>query len=353
VAVLLAGELVPFVLLAPLVGLIVDRLETHRVLLLALVGQAVVAVPLALVGAPGITVALFAALNALTALVRPATSALVPAITGPAGAPRGYSLIATAVGIGWIAGPAAGGLITAALGTRGAVLVDAATFAAMALAAFGVRARRPPAGSSTPGRSSRSGLRLLWADPVLRVALPVSALAIGAAVVDNVAAPFRFVDQLGASPTGYGLYLALWGVGALVGAQLVPLLGARRAEASLGAGNALTGLAIAGIGLAPSLAVALAASVAGGIGNGVVNVAQSTLIARRVPAEQSGRGFAAAGALAQSAIGAGTAAGAPLVHALRADGAMTAAGTIAVVPALAALLVAVRRLRTPAGQDPV
>jgi MFS family permease len=346
---------VPFVVLAPVVGWAVDRFETRRVLLAGLVGQAVVTVPLALVNTPAATVALFAALNALTALVRPATSALVPALVGPDRAARGYSTIATAVGIGWIAGPAAGGLLTAALGSRGAVLVDAGTFAAMAVAAFGVRARRRPARSTRTGTSSRSGLRLLTGDPVLRVALPVSALAIGTAVVDNVAAPFRFVDQLRASPTQYGVYLALWGIGALVGAQLLPLLGAGREEASLAAGNALTGLGIAGIGLAPGLTVAFTASVLGGIGNGLVNVGQNALIARRVPAGQSGRAFAAAGGLFQSAIGVGTAAGAPLVHALGPGGAMTAAGAVAVVPALAALGVAVRRLRSraPADQDPV
>jgi predicted MFS family arabinose efflux permease len=185
---------------------------------------------------------------------------------------------------------------------------------------------------------------------VLRIALPVSALAVGTAVVDNVAAPFRFLDQLGASPTGYGAYLALWGVGALAGAQILPALGRGREEVSLAAGNALTGVGIAGIGLAPSLSFAFAASVAGGIGNGLVSVAQSALIARRVRQEQTGRAFAAAGAVTQAAIGGGTAAGAPLVQALGADGAMTAAGAFAVVPALAALVVALRRGRGPADQ---
>jgi MFS family permease len=96
VALLLAGELVPFVVLAPVVGRVVDRFETRGVLLLGLVGQAAVAVPLALLGGRSATVALFAVLNALTALVRPATSALIPAIGGPADAARGYSLVATA-----------------------------------------------------------------------------------------------------------------------------------------------------------------------------------------------------------------------------------------------------------------
>jgi MFS family permease len=181
----------------------------------------------------------------------------------------------------------------------------------------------------------------------------VSALAIGCAVVDNVAAPFRFLDELRATSTGYGTYLALWGVGALLGAQLLPRLGAARAEASLAAGNVLTGLGIAGIGLATSLPLAFGASFLGGIGNGLVSVAQNALISGRVPPDRSGRAFAAAGALAQSAIGVGTAAAAPLVDALGAAGAMTTAGFVAVAPALIALLLALRRSRTGPGQEPV
>ncbi len=344
VAALLAAEVVPIVVLAPIVGRVVDRFETRSLLLVALVGQAALAVPLALASAPLPTVLLFAALNALTALIRPATSALVPAVTGSERTARGYSLIATGVSLGWIAGPAAGGLLTATLGTRSAVLLDAATFALLALACAGLRARRRPCGRR--GRASAStqpsGFLLLRADPVLRVALSVSALAVACAVLDNVAAPFRFIDQLGATSTGYGLYLTVWGAGALLGAQILPLLG-RGAEAALAAGNALSGVGIAGIGFAPTVSFALVAAGAGGIGNGLSNVAQNTLISSRTSPGQEGRAFAAAGALIQLAIGAGTTAGAPLVRLLHADGAMLAAGGLTVVPALVALPLALHR----------
>jgi len=345
VAALLAAEVVPIVVLAPIVGRVVDRFETRSLLLVALVGQAALAVPLALASAPLPTVLLFAALNALTALIRPATSALVPAVTGSERTARGYSLIATGVSLGWIAGPAAGGLLTTTLGTGSALLLDAATFALLALACAGLRARRRPCGRRDRASASTqpSGFLLLRADPVLRVALSVSALAVACAVVDNVAAPFRFIDQLGATSTGYGLYLTVWGAGALLGAQILPLLGRGRAEAALAAGNALSGVGIAGIGFAPTVSLAFVAAGAGGIGNGLSNVAQNTLISSRTSPGQEGRAFAAAGALIQLAIGAGTTAGAPLVRLLHADGTMLAAGGLTVVPALVALPLALHR----------
>ncbi|MER7277406.1 MFS transporter [Dactylosporangium sp. NPDC000244] len=337
VAGLLAAELIPYVVLAPLTGRVVDRLETRSVLLVALAGQAVLCVPLALAGALWATVLLFAGVTALSAFVRPATSALVPAITGEGGAQRGYSRLATGTGLGWIAGPASGGLLTGAFGATTAILADAVTFALLTLACSAVRARRHPAAATTDGETARGGLRLVLGDPLLRTALLGSAVAVSSGVIDNVAAPFRFVGQLGASDSGYGLYLTLWGVGALAGAQLVTRI-RLSSGALLALGNLLTGAGIAGIGLAPGLVLAYVASTAGGVGNGIANVSQSALISTRTPAAQHGRAFAASGAVLQTAIGVGTAAGAPLVALLQADGAMLWAGLLTCASSLVALL---------------
>src|SRR3954454_21354001 len=63
VAALLAAQLVPMVVLAPVVGPLVDRVETRRVLLVAVCGQAAVAIPLAFATAPALTIALFLVLG--------------------------------------------------------------------------------------------------------------------------------------------------------------------------------------------------------------------------------------------------------------------------------------------------
>ncbi|WP_433208936.1 MFS transporter [Dactylosporangium sp. CS-047395] len=341
VAGLLAAELIPYIVLAPLTGRVVDRFETRRVLLIALAGQAVLCVPLALAEPLWATLALFAGIMALSAFVRPATSALVPAITGKEEAQRGYSRLATGTGLGWIFGPAAGGLLTGAFGPTTAILADAATFALLTLACSAVRARRHPAPADPDGPTARGGLRLLFGDRLLRTALIGSAIAISSGVIDNVAAPFRFVDQLHAGDSGYGLYLTLWGLGALVGAQLVPRIRLSSAVL-LAVGNLLCGLGIAAIGLAPTLVLAFVASTAGGIGNGFMNVTQSALISERTPAAQHGQAFAASGAVIQTAMGAGTAVAAPLVAALHANGAMLTAGLVTAASSLVALLITLR-----------
>jgi MFS family permease len=336
VAALLAAELVPFVVLAPVVGRVVDRVETRGLLIVALLGQAVVAVPLALLDGPLPTVLLFAVLAGLSAFVRPATSALVPAITGPDGRGRGFARLGAGVGLGWIVGPVAGGLLTGWFGVRTAILADAATFAVLAGACALLTVRRRPDPRTVAGDRS-GGLRLLLADRVLSIAVLGAAVCVGAAVVDNVAAPFRFIDQLGATQGQYGLYLTLWGVGALAGSQVLPHVQVGH-RAAVAAACLAMGAGIAGIGAAPGLLPAYVAAVVGGTGNGMLNVAQSALVAARTPPERHGRLFATVGAVGWTAVGGGTAAAAPLVSWLGGGGALLTAGVTSMLVALVVLI---------------
>jgi MFS family permease len=345
VAALLAAQLIPTVLLAPAVGALVDRFETRRVLLVAVVGQALAAIPLAFVSGPVPTIALFLLVGICNAAVRPATNALVPAVVGEDRATHGYARVALGQNIGWIVGPAAGGTLTGAFGGSTALLIDAATFVALAIASFLIQARRPPhalADADTRRSQARLGFRVLWDDRVLRVVLLVSAISVACAVLDNVAAPFRFVDQLGTTATGYGIYLTLWGVGALAGSQLPPRIPKAHERFGPAAGNLLCSLGIAGIGVAPTITLAFLASAAGGIGNGLANVSQNTLVGSRVPEHQRGRAFAASGAVMQAGTGTGTAAAGPIVALLGAGVAMAVCGGLGALAA-AVGVIALRR----------
>lgn len=321
------------------IGRVVDRFETRRVLLLALVGQTGLAVLLAFAGSPSAILAVFAGLATLNALVRPATSALLPAITGTDKPNHGYSWLATGYGLGLIAGSAAGGILTSVVGTRVTLLSNAATFAVLTLACSALRIRRHPnADASGQAAGRRAGFALLRTDRVLRLAVAISAIAIGCAVVDNVAAPFRFIDQLGAGSGGYGTYMALWAASALLGSQVPRRIGPDRQQHAVGWGNLLSGLGIIGIGLAPNFLAALIAAVVGGVGNGLANVAQNTLISHRTPAASRGQTFAATLAVFQAAVGIGTAAGAALVKLLAANGAFIGSSSVTAAFALTALI---------------
>lgn len=327
----LGAELLPYVLFASFSGRLVDRIDNRRLLVIGLAGQAVIAVPLAFARSAWLIVALFFVLNAVSTLVRPASSAMVPVLAGAEDATRGYSWIATGVGIGWIVGPAAGGLLVSATGVTTTLLVDAGTFLVTALACAMLSTTRRPEAAGNADADSHGGLRIIRGDTILFLSVVTTAITVACAVVDNVAAPFRFIDQLATSSTGYGAYLALWGVGGIVGSQIPRRLDTARLPAALAVGNGLSGLGIIGIGLAPSLGWALGASAIGGFGNGIANVAETSLVATRVSAEKRGRAFASAAALLQTGIGVGTVAGAPLVAAAGAGHAMAGAGGLAAV----------------------
>src|SRR4029450_13354717 len=95
--------------------------------------------------------------------------ALVPATAGAGGVAAANGRIEAARYLGFTLGPVLGGLLAAAGGTRIALLVNAASFLAVALAAQALRARREPSrgdcSSGTP--RARDGLTFLVRDGVL------------------------------------------------------------------------------------------------------------------------------------------------------------------------------------------
>ena len=326
----LGADLLPFIVFAPLSGRIVDRVDNRRLLVAALAMQGAVVLPLAFVRQPWLVVGLVFVVAGFSTVVRPATNAMVPVLAGEERAPSAYAWVATGTAIGYSAGYAAGGLLTAAFGVQGALLADTATFVVLAVACSLLSATRSgrPVADFAP---RLGGMAILWRNTVLRWSVLVTAVAVACAVVDNVAAPFRFINQLQTTSAGYGFYLALWGFGSLIGAQLPRRVSIMLMPAALAAGNAISGLGIFGIGLAPELGPALAASAVGGVGNGIANVAISALVSGRVGESERGRAFATVGALIQTGVGVGTITGAPLVAAFGAGHAMAAAGALTVL----------------------
>ena len=80
VSALFATTLVPMVALAPLAGLVADRFESVRVLVVASLAQAGIAIALAFTGDLAAILALSALLTAGNAFAQPAEFALVPAV---------------------------------------------------------------------------------------------------------------------------------------------------------------------------------------------------------------------------------------------------------------------------------
>lgn len=313
VSALFATTLVPVVALAPLAGLLVDRVENVRVLVVASLAQAAVAAGLAFTEELGVLLTLSALLAAGAAVSQPAEAALVPAIAGDERLIEANGLMETARYAGFAAGPVLAAGLSAVAGTRMALLVNAASFLVIALAAGSLRTRRRPQQAEKRGRAmaeAMAGAAHLWRDGVLRVVLLAAVSALVFVSVTLTAEVFYAKDVLHAGDAGYALLTGAWMLGMMVGASRVAPRVTPKAVAGAGlAGLVLQGAAIAGQVAFAIVPAALVGFFVGGVGHGAKNALIRTLIGRRVPERVHGRAFATYNAARNtaelSAIGAG------------------------------------------------
>ena len=347
----------PSVALVAHAGLLVDRVETTRLLAAVSAVGAVVALAAGLVAGSSLPalLALTVLLGAVFAISQPAAFALVPVLAGSARAQEANGHVETARYIGFGVGPLVGGIAFAAGGIGLAMAIDALTFVAVAVAATTLRVRRPPVHNGTgPAPRAREGLAVLRADRLLSLAMIVafSSLIFMSAVW--VAELFFVDDVLGRGDVGYGLMFTIWTTGMAVGALVV----SRRIAAAAIAGVAFLAVAIQGLGLALpavwlSYAFFLACAFAGGLAHGVKNVMFRSLIHLRVPERLHGRAFAAFNGLRNTAELAAFGLGGLLVAAIGARGTLAYAGGLSALAGAVGLLVLLRRNRGWVSTSPI
>ena len=200
------------------------------------------------------------------ALTRSSTVALLR----PQGALReGNAIINMGATAGGALGPAFAGALVGALGPASALLVDAATFVAVAAilaTAAGLHMDSDRARGSL-GRMHR-GLREAWTTPGVRHLLVAQAVALifFAAVI-----PIEVVfvkRTLHGGDAGYGALLAAWGVGMVAGGAAYAAAARVQLLLVLALSTALIAVGYGGLAVAPNLAIACLFSAIGGVGNG-------------------------------------------------------------------------------------
>ena len=341
VAALFIALWAPIVVLAPVAGLLVDRLEARSLLLVASLAQAALAGALALaLDSVAAILVLATLLGVGFAVAQAAEFALLPQIAGRGRLIEVNGVVESARYAGMTAGPVLGGALAGLGGTDEAMLLNAATFAAVAGAALRLRTRRPPRRAGEESRSDRARDGFVWLLRERTLGLTtgvvfVSLLFMTASVTAEV---FFLKDDLGVSGTLYGLMFLPWTVGMLLGALVI----ARRIpNHSLALGVlAAVGVQGAGLGLpATLLSVGFCAAMwlIGGLGHGTKNVLARTLIQERVPDHVHGRVFAAYNGLRNGAELVALAGGGLLVAATRGRVTLALAGAIPVVAALTGL----------------
>jgi len=335
----------PSVAVAGHVGLLVDRIEATRLLAGVSALGALAAAALAFSDALAPVLVLTAALGVVFATSQPTEFSLVPPLAGDDRIQEANGHIETARYLGFGIGPLLGGLLFAAGGLELAMLVDAATFALVALAALSLRVRRRPEELADGERSprARDGIAFLFRDRVLALVMTVAFASLLFMSAVWVAELFFVEDVLGRGDVAYGTMLSIWTVGMALGAMLI----SRRIAPIAVAAAGLVAAATQGVGLAlPALWLSfgffLACSLLGGLAHGLKNVMFRSLIHVRVPDHLHGRAFAAYNGIRNSAELGAFAAGGLLVATIGPRGTLAYAGGLSALAGALGLLALLR-----------
>ena len=335
----------PVVALGGVAGRIVDRHENRRLLIGVSLAQAAAVAAMAFAsGSLPALLALCVLLGAGVAVSSPAEFALVPAAAGEQRVAEANGHVEAARYLGMTIGPVVGGALAGAGLTRLGLLLDAASFVAVAAAGVALHARRAPAAGVRSAQREHGGLRIALADRTLAIALCAAIAALLFFTMSVAAEVFFARDVLHAGATGYGLLMTAWTLGMVAGAVGL----ARRVPPAWLAAGALAGVALQGAGLlgaalGATMATALVALLVGGVAHGTKNVLLRTLIHERVPEAQRGRAFAAYNALRNGAELGALGAGGVLVGLAGAQVALALSGAIPLAIGVGALALLAHR----------
>lgn len=361
ISAVMMASLLPVALGGPVAGWLVDRFPNRRMMVWTqlVAAGAALAMVFTLDTLPVVLLLLFV-IGSAAAVTAPASSALLPRITGEDRATGGYSALATARSAGALIGLGLGGALAAGPGVRAALIVDAASFLALAAALKTIRVERDPrqeARQDSTGRqrspSVLAGLRWLHADRVLFASLVGLSIAVLLAVLVNVADVYFVTEVLDAGGLAYGMIAAAWAIGMIGGARLAGLL---RTDRRLAIGLFGCGIAMGAVLLVPAsfptVPVTVLAWLVGGACNATQNVAIQGLVRSRVPDELRGRAFAGMNSAIVTANVLGTFIGGPATLALGPKLVFITAGIGTALSSAVALTKVLPRLGAPTPVTP-
>jgi predicted MFS family arabinose efflux permease len=290
----IAAKFLP-ALLSPLLTARLDQMALRRSLPGLYVLEALVFAALALVASGDFILPLVLALGLVDGVLaitgRSLTRGAVATVLQPAGQLKeGNALMNIGFAIASVGGAALAGLLIAQFGVATALLVDAASFLAIAVVLAMTR-NLPDAHVHTEPWKERfgAGLRFARESSLVRLLLVGQAIAL---ILFTLIIPIEVIyakESLGTSDAGFGILLASWGAGIVIGSLVYLLVKQRSAIGLIVVATALIGGAYLGMATAETLLVACLLSIVGGAGNGVQWIAVVTALQEATPADYQAR----------------------------------------------------------------
>ena len=218
----------PVLLLGPWAGVLADRVDKRRLLVITQTVAALLAVVLGVLAATDVVtlwmIWVLAGLNGtVLALDLPSRQSFVYEIVGPDDVANAVGLNSVVINASRIIGPALGGVLIAGFGVAPCFFLNAASYVAV-IAAFLLMRTRELSPSKPVRRQPgqvREGFRFVWSTPSLRVPLVMLAVVSTLAYNYSVILPLLTRDVYGRGGGAYGILSAAMGVGALAGALLM------------------------------------------------------------------------------------------------------------------------------------
>ena len=348
--IVVALQTLPVLLLGPYGGVIADRIDKRRLMIILQSAMGVQALVLGLLTVTGaVTVweigVLATLLGLNNAFENPARQSFMLELVGPEHLRNAVSLNSVLVNVARTIGPAIAGLLIATVGEGVCFLLNAGSFAAVVASLLTMERfeLRPTTPTPRARGQLREGLRYVRRTPELAVPLIMMALVGCLTYEFQVSLPVMASRGLHVGATGFGFMTAAMGIGAVVGGLLVAARGKTGLRPLVLAASGF-GIAMALATFAPSIGFELAAlTFVGGASLAFMSTGNSTLQLGAAP-NMRGRVMS----LWFVSFQGSTPIGGPLVGLLMAtSGARAGLGLGAITCFVAALggLLALRRLR--------
>ena len=301
---------IPALLLGPVAGALVDRLDRRRLMLLIdLVNAVLVTCVATLLFVGRLQVWHVLVINPLTAATmifhRPALQASIPNLVSKGQLTQANSLHQISNSVVSIAGWGLAGLLVGWIGSGPTMWVDAATFlvagGTLLMARFASPCRCDGQGPAAVLRDTWTGLRYLARERVLLCLVLLFALINFILAPTAILFPVMAKDILGAGAEGFGALNSAVSFGMLIGGLFTASLKhVRRHGLWILGALVVVGLCLAAFGVSRKLVVSLGLLAVVGVGVVIVNVFESVVFQTRVPNELQGRVFAAQEAVCNS-----------------------------------------------------
>ena len=284
VGVVVALQTLPMLLLGPYAGVVADRVDKRRLMIVLQSAMGVLALTLGLLTITGSVrlwqVYLMASLLGLVnCFENPARQSFVLEMVGPTDLRNAISLNSVLVNVARSVGPAVAGLVIAAGGIGLCFLLNAASFVTVvtSLVRMDTAALQPSVPTARAPGQLREGFAYVRSTPALAVPLLMMTLVGCLAYEFQVVLPVLASQTFAGDARSYGFLTAAMGVGAVAGGLWVAARGGTGLRALVGASTGFA-VAMSAAALAPNLVLAMIAMGLVGVSSvAFLSMANSTL----------------------------------------------------------------------------